>query len=179
MHTAPSTLKPGDQVLVRQTKVNKLTPTYNPSQLTVTARQGSWVMCKDSNGKQIKRNIIFFKPLPFLRPDDAVESNSTDDDEEDESIHASANNTPAKDIKLVVEAAGASSSKKINMTTPANSGHHVKIAAARTSKSLRKQKAKPPSPTASSPGQSPGQGSHRIDLNATSQKSTIKRVVRT
>lgn len=38
LHTAQSTLKPGDRVLVRKTRVNKLTPTYNPTQLTVMAR---------------------------------------------------------------------------------------------------------------------------------------------
>ena len=49
-------------------------------------------MCQDAYGKQIERNISFFKPLPFLRPDvtngdaepddtiDNMEPNNTNDD---------------------------------------------------------------------------------------------------
>jgi len=163
LHTGPSTLKPGDQVLVRQTKVNKLTPTYNPSQLTVKARQGSWVMCQDANGKQIERNISFFKPLPFLRPDDTNDDMVPEltDSEEDDFNETSADTTPAKNIKLAVEAAGTRSPKKFKPVTPVNSGHYVKKAAARKSRSEAKSKASSPGQQASSPGQSPKQGLNR------------------
>jgi len=48
---------------VRQAKVNKLTSPYNPTKLKVTCRRGSWVVGTDEDGKEIARNVSFFKRL--------------------------------------------------------------------------------------------------------------------
>ncbi len=83
------------------------------------------------------------------------------DSEEDDFNETSADTTPAKNIKLAVEAAGTSSPKKFKLVTPVNSGHYVKKAAARKSRSEAKSKASSPGQQASSPGQSPKQGLNR------------------
>lgn len=66
-------------------------------------------MCQDAYGKQIERNISFFKPLPFLRPDvtngdaepddtiDNMESNNTNDDTT-ENESGDLDNTPSKKL---------------------------------------------------------------------------------
>ena len=62
LNTKPSIIKPGDSVLVRQPKINKLT--YKPEKLKVVARNGSWVLAKGIDGHKIERNVSFFKLLP-------------------------------------------------------------------------------------------------------------------
>ena len=64
LNTKPSALKPGDLVMVKQPKVNKLTPPYKPEKLVVVARDKSWVMAKGPDGNSVERNISFFKLLP-------------------------------------------------------------------------------------------------------------------
>ena len=65
--TKPSTMKEGDQVLVRADRKNKLSPHYKPERHTVMVRDKSWVMAKSNlTGKEIKRNISFLK---LLKPD--------------------------------------------------------------------------------------------------------------
>jgi len=48
LNTNPSNIKPGDTVLVRQTKKNKLGTPFNPEPLVVEEKKGSMVM--PSNG---------------------------------------------------------------------------------------------------------------------------------
>ncbi len=62
--TKPSAIKSGDNVLLRQKRINKLSAHYGIEKFTVVARQGSWVLCKNSKGKEIARNISFCKKLP-------------------------------------------------------------------------------------------------------------------
>ena len=76
-HATPSNIKPGDTVLCRQLKQNKLTTPYSTEPLTVTSVKGSMVTA-GRNGYAITRNSSFFKrihleaqldPLPHLDPD--------------------------------------------------------------------------------------------------------------
>jgi len=69
-NTKASDIKLGDTVLVKQAKVNKLTSPFNPDKLTVTSKQGSWVVGTNSAGKDIARNVSFFKKLPESIPTD-------------------------------------------------------------------------------------------------------------
>ena len=75
--TKPNVMKPGDKVLVKQQKINKLSAQYNPESLTVIAREGSWVLSKDKNGKEIARNISFFKSLTPDKNNETVSPNTT------------------------------------------------------------------------------------------------------
>jgi hypothetical protein len=67
-HTSPCTLIAGDQVLVKQRKVDKLTPPYNPDPYTVKERRGSMVIA-DRNGHTITRNSSHFRPVNASIPD--------------------------------------------------------------------------------------------------------------
>ncbi|GFR78254.1 transposon Ty3-G Gag-Pol polyprotein [Elysia marginata] len=67
----------GDKVLVRQPKLNKLTPPYNPNPYIVTDVKGSMITAANA-GHTITRNISFFKilqsqdsPSQHLIPDDS------------------------------------------------------------------------------------------------------------
>ncbi len=46
----PHKLRVGDSVIVKQTKVNKLTPTFNPTPLRITEVQGSRITAREING---------------------------------------------------------------------------------------------------------------------------------
>lgn len=61
-HTAPSTLTPGDKVLVKQRRLDKLTPPYSPDTYTVVEKRGSMVVA-DRNGHTITRNSSQFRPV--------------------------------------------------------------------------------------------------------------------
>jgi len=76
LHTKPSNLKIGDTALVKQPKINKLTPRYNPEELEIISIEGSRVKGRDQYGKEIDRNISFFKRMP-LQPDTAPETIDT------------------------------------------------------------------------------------------------------
>ncbi|KAK0135266.1 hypothetical protein N1851_028900 [Merluccius polli] len=76
-HATPSNIVPGDTVLCRQPKQNKLTPPYRKEPLPVTSVKGSMVTA-GRHGYAITRNSSFFKkihpeakrrPLPHLDPD--------------------------------------------------------------------------------------------------------------
>lgn len=76
-HATPSNIKPGDVVLCRQQKKNKLTTPYSKEPLTVTQVKGPMVTA-GRNGYAITRNSSFFKkihpealqdPLALLDPD--------------------------------------------------------------------------------------------------------------
>ena len=64
-HASERMIRPGDRVLVRQTKRNKLTPNYSPNILVVVERKGSMVTAEyEHNKSTITRNISYFKKLP-------------------------------------------------------------------------------------------------------------------
>ena len=58
-----SEIEVGDKVLVRQAKVDKLTPTFKPHTQEVVAKQGSEVVVRDKEGKEVRRNISETKKL--------------------------------------------------------------------------------------------------------------------
>lgn len=62
-HATPHTLTPGDTVLHRQPKHNKLTTPYNSKPYTVTKVKGSMVAAA-KNGRFIIRKSSFFKKIP-------------------------------------------------------------------------------------------------------------------
>ena len=61
--TKPSNIKPGDTVLVRQPKKNKLSTPFNPEPLVVEEKKGSMVTASDGF-KSITRNSSMFKIIP-------------------------------------------------------------------------------------------------------------------
>ena len=77
--TKPSLIKPGDSVLVRQHKTNKLTPPYDPHPYTVVRKSGSMVTA-ERGGRHITRNSSFFKPLHV---DNFPEEDEDDDNDDD------------------------------------------------------------------------------------------------
>ena len=65
-HTRQRQLQVGDLVLVRQQKVNKTTPLYEPVPYRITHRNGSMISaCNTSTNRVVTRNISFFK---FVSP---------------------------------------------------------------------------------------------------------------
>ena len=68
-HAVPSHIKPGDNVLCRQVRQNKLTTPYSKEPLTVTNVKGSMVTA-EQNGYNITRNSSFFKKIhPMTQQD--------------------------------------------------------------------------------------------------------------
>jgi len=61
--TRPSNIKPGDTVLVKQKKKNKLSTPFNPEPLVVEEKKGSMVTASDGF-KSITRNSSMFKIIP-------------------------------------------------------------------------------------------------------------------
>ena len=61
--TKPSKLKPGDTVLLRQPKKNKLSTLFNPEPLVVKKKKGSMVTASDIL-KSITQNSSMFKVIP-------------------------------------------------------------------------------------------------------------------
>ena len=59
----PSDIKPGDTVLVRQPKKNKLSTPFNPETLIAGEKKGSMVTASDGF-KSITRNSSMFKVIP-------------------------------------------------------------------------------------------------------------------
>ena len=60
--TKPSDLLPGDQVLVKQKKVTKLTPPFSPHPYQVVERKGSMVTARRGD-HEVTRNSTHFKPV--------------------------------------------------------------------------------------------------------------------
>lgn len=65
-HTAPSNLSQGDHVLVKQRKLDKLTPPYDPDPYIVIEKKGSMVTA-DRDGHTITRNSSQFRPVKVER----------------------------------------------------------------------------------------------------------------
>ena len=53
----------GDIVIVRQQRLNKLDPKYDPQPLTVEGRNGPMVTAKRPDGSKVTRNISLFHPV--------------------------------------------------------------------------------------------------------------------
>ena len=56
-HAVESQVEVGDQVLLRKTKTNKLSPKYDPSQCEVMDRNRA-VTLRKKDGVEVKRNVI-------------------------------------------------------------------------------------------------------------------------
>ena len=77
-HTAPSPLIPGDHVLVKQPKINKLTPLYKSDPYTVVKKHGSMVTA-ERDGHSVTRNSSYFRPIKVVMlPEEKEEVNDTD-----------------------------------------------------------------------------------------------------
>ena len=74
-------IKPGDTVLVRQPKQNKLSSPYNTSPFTVEERKGSMITASNGN-KSITRNSSQFKQIPHQ----LARYQPEEDDDDDTSI---------------------------------------------------------------------------------------------
>ena len=82
-----SDIKVGDQILVRQSRQNKLTPRFNTTRYTVTERNKSRVTARNWNGHTITRNVSHFKPISMQHEMDT----DTDDDERKTNNHQGQN----------------------------------------------------------------------------------------
>ena len=72
----PILIKPGDRVLVKNKKKDKLTAPYNLTPLTVYNRKGSMITAKREDGYSVTRNVSEFKLMsaPPLSPSAATRS---------------------------------------------------------------------------------------------------------
>lgn len=61
-HAKESSIAVGDEVLMRQAPKNKLSTPFRPDPVMVTARHGSSVQVKATDGSQYERNTSYFKP---------------------------------------------------------------------------------------------------------------------
>ena len=158
LSTKPSPIKPGDQVLIKTQKINKLSPLYKPEKLTVTARKGSWVVCTDNKGKEIARNISFLKLMNI--PPDITEETAHENPliSEDESNHSSQETEQESDLEdytidfslnqppspTVIKKSPAEAQPNItppsgtSPRTPQGTKHHVKVASEKKAKSRRR-----------------------------------------
>ena len=84
-----------DIVLVKQKKLNKLTPPYNPTPLIIVAIKGSMVTAKSTEGNRwVTRNSSFFKKVDIKKSKpqhneylyDSEESNAENDGIEDNEV---------------------------------------------------------------------------------------------
>ena len=68
-HVQHSDLVPGDRVLLKQEKQNKLSTSFAPEPYDVVSRNGSSILIKSPEGVQLKRNAAHVKkyeePLPM------------------------------------------------------------------------------------------------------------------
>ena len=60
-HAVESQVEVGDQVLLRNTKINKLSPNYDPSPCEVIDRNRGEVTLRKKDGVEVKRNVSFVK----------------------------------------------------------------------------------------------------------------------
>ncbi|CAH2108806.1 unnamed protein product [Euphydryas editha] len=62
-HAKELDLQPGDKVLMRQRKENKLSTPFSPNEHTVLWKSGNLVAVQSPEGKVVKRNSSYFKPI--------------------------------------------------------------------------------------------------------------------
>ena len=60
-HAVESQVEVGDQVLLRNTKINNLSPNYDPSPCEVIDRNRGEVTLRKKDGVEVKRNVSFVK----------------------------------------------------------------------------------------------------------------------
>lgn len=82
-HTSPSSLTPGSHVLMKQRKINKLTPPYNPEPYTVVQKHGSMVTA-ERNGHFLTRNSSYFRPVKVTAVPEEDEEHELDRPNNDE-----------------------------------------------------------------------------------------------
>ena len=63
-HTKPSDLIPGDHVLVKQPKTNKLKPLFNPKPYIILQKKDSMITAKSNSHHRIVRNSSHFRRIP-------------------------------------------------------------------------------------------------------------------
>ena len=72
-HARPCNIQPGDTVLVKQPKQNKLSTNFNPTPLQVTHTKGSMITVQRPDGSSLTRNSSLFRHLPpSVKPAPAV-----------------------------------------------------------------------------------------------------------
>ncbi|KAK7094703.1 hypothetical protein V1264_006216 [Littorina saxatilis] len=63
-HAKDYNIEPGDSVLVKQMKQNKLSTNFNPTPLLVTDTKGSMITAQKPDGSTVTRNSSLFRRLP-------------------------------------------------------------------------------------------------------------------
>ena len=77
-----------DTVLVKQKKLNKLTPPFNPAPYTIIDMKGSMITARSNNTQStITRNSSFFKKIPNRNRNEFIVDNDSDDHETDYDSH--------------------------------------------------------------------------------------------
>ena len=98
-----TTMKLGDYVLVRQQKINKFTPNFDPKPLRITKVKGTMITA-ERPGFMITRNQSFFKSIPTttMLSDDEEEVEDSDTERQDIGINQD-NNNLNRDEQPVIE----------------------------------------------------------------------------
>ena len=76
-HVQDSLLKTGDTVIIKQPRINKLTPEYSPVKYTITDRHRDTVTLKSPAGKIIQRNVNHAKKF-FRKDGESTEGGETE-----------------------------------------------------------------------------------------------------
>ena len=76
-----NTVQPGDRVLIRQPKTNKMSTPYNPVPLVVTRVKGTMITAKRSNNSTVTRNVSHFRRLPKTTVQEKPEHVQSEDDD--------------------------------------------------------------------------------------------------
>ena len=82
-HATKRVIEPGDRVLVRQEKTNKLASNFCPEPCEVISREGKEVVVRNESGAEMRRNMSYVKKywepsIPVRNTDGlAVEENTT------------------------------------------------------------------------------------------------------
>ncbi|XP_028415680.1 uncharacterized protein K02A2.6-like [Dendronephthya gigantea] len=91
---SPHKLRVGDTVIVKQTKANKLTTTFNPTPLRITEVQGSRITAQEINGSwTVTRDASYFRKIQT----DALADNEDEDDASGESEGETENRNAGND----------------------------------------------------------------------------------
>ncbi|KAJ8038834.1 hypothetical protein HOLleu_16375 [Holothuria leucospilota] len=67
-----SSIRVGDSILVRQNKINKLTPPYDPKPFKVVSVKGSMITA-ERDARTITRNSSFFKVFNFTEEEEEMD----------------------------------------------------------------------------------------------------------
>ena len=98
-----TTMNLGDYVLVRQQKINKFTPNFDPKPLRITKVKGTMITAERS-GFMMTRNQSFFKSIPTttMLSDDEEEVEDSDAERQEIGINQD-NNNLNRDEQPVIE----------------------------------------------------------------------------